>query len=137
MNKEKAVDALATIFVLYDFKFRSLVNTIMLSMFLLLTVTGAVSNLNAVALNGGKMPVYSEYNLSSPIHFSFQDFSEVNVPYQTDIIHLFNRVMSIGDLMIFLGIFGGGLVLVRQVIVFRKSRHLTKQLNLLRQNDFS
>lgn len=62
---------------------------------------GAVFNLDAQAVNGGKMPVLSEDNYETATHFSFQDKNDVGRWYFTDIIRWGNgRVWSIGDFIL-------------------------------------
>lgn len=75
-------------------------------------VSGGGFNTMVVAKNGGRMPVYNSA-VDSRTHFGFTEFSEVLMPFGTDIIRIpgIPYVMSIGDILIFAGgalfVFGG------------------------------
>jgi hypothetical protein len=49
---------------------------------------GAFVNIGVVMNNGGRMPVFVDYNLSTDSHFSFQDFDSVKYPYLSDTIRI-------------------------------------------------
>jgi hypothetical protein len=78
----------------------------MILFFLLLVMMGGVSNLNAVASNGGKMPVLSNYYWETNTHFGYKDSSEINYPSIVDRfkIETENWVysFSIGDVLLYL-----------------------------------
>ena len=63
---------------------------------------GVLLNFKAIQKNSGKMPVLSDnYKPPTDTHFYYTDFSEVNLPYLTDIIKLPFGTLSIGDILIY------------------------------------
>lgn len=64
---------------------------------------GVLFNFIAITSNAGKMPFLFEYSYSSNTHFSFQNMSEVNNSFLTDIIPVGSILYSIGDLILYLG----------------------------------
>lgn len=67
---------------------------------LLFALSGACLNMLVLGANGGKMPVLTNYTANSPLHFSFQDFSEIKLGYLADIFNYNDFIYySIGDLM--------------------------------------
>jgi hypothetical protein len=74
--------------------------------FMLLIILGGMSNLNAVASNGGKMPVLSNYAWESNTHFGYLDSSEINFPQLVDRFQIkgndWTFSFSIGDVFIYL-----------------------------------
>lgn len=73
-------------------------------------VAGGLTNLGVITQNDGRMPVYTDCFYDNDRHFSFQEFSEVNHPYFSDIIELNSpfddkfAIVSIGDVFIFFGV---------------------------------
>lgn len=85
-------------------KTRAVVGLIFMNLFLI----GAFFNLLAISDNGGKMPVYTDNPFeTSPRHFIFNNASEVNHFYLTDIMRAsfvkqgFEVYFSIGDVIIY------------------------------------
>lgn len=68
---------------------------------LCLFICGGMINMGVVAKNNGKMPVYSSWHYEDETHFTFQNKSEVNLFYFTDIFRIKNAYFSIGDLVMF------------------------------------
>jgi len=65
---------------------------------------GALNNLVVSANNG--MPVLTDYQLQSPnTHFIYSNFNQVHYPILTDIITIKNTHYSIGDILIYSGLF--------------------------------
>lgn len=83
----------------------------LLLMGIMLFIIGGVTNLTAVSINGGKMPVivsehdYYAYSWTSQIHFVTTNESEVQRPFLADRFKIKNSVYSIGDAFIYLGVF--------------------------------
>ena len=98
MSKSKIVPDYKKMFYLMTFMF----------IFFTVTVVGGLCNTIVKESNGGRMPVYMEYEMSSDRHFSYFDKTSVNHWYFTDIIELGDYMASFGDILMFLG---GGLTL--------------------------
>lgn len=81
----------------------------------ILMVIGMGSNLQAVLANGGKMPVQYP-NQNNEKHYSFQDKSDVNYYYLTDIIYLKYSMVSIGDVIMVVSWLG----MIISVFVYRR-----------------
>jgi len=65
-------------------------------------ILGLVCNGLVVNNNGQRMPVKMDYEYSSDRHFSYNDSSQVNYPFLSDIISTPYGIYSIGDfLMLF------------------------------------
>lgn len=75
------------------------------TLILLVVMLGGSLNFLAIQNNGGRMPFNAEYDYQSKTHFSFQEFAQVKLPFLTDIIHFLNGYWSIGDLIMFTGVF--------------------------------
>lgn len=75
---------------------------------LILSFVGALMNMSAIWKNKCRMPVYSIiYPYGEDLtHFNFNNFSNVRLPYLTDIFPFFHYKYSLGDLVIFLSLFG-------------------------------
>lgn len=67
--------------------------------FMIMGISGSIMNMSVMVQNGGKMPVLSDCSINTDIHFDFQNFDEVNVPYFADIINLRSAIFSIGDVI--------------------------------------
>ena len=74
--------------------------------FLIAVLFGVSFNFAVMINNQGKMPVLQEGNYSDSHHFSYLNNSEINYPYLSDIIPLFNYFWSIGDLIVLIGVTG-------------------------------
>jgi len=96
------------------------------SLSLLLIMFGAGLNITAVTSNGCRMPVYTyDYNFSSNTHFTFTNRSSVNNFYLTDIINLNYVSLSIGDILIVLGLIISMYLYVNPILVnYKKSKLL-------------
>lgn len=71
---------------------------------LCISISGMVCNFKVIVSNYGKMPVKTDsFVLDTFTHFTFVDNSEVNFWYLGDIFEIFNSLVSIGDLLMFLG----------------------------------
>jgi hypothetical protein len=72
---------------------------------MLLVMIGMSFNSQVVFKNDCKMPVISmmgeSYNDSK--HFTFTQPEQVNMPWASDVIHIFRAIYSIGDLLMLLG----------------------------------
>ena len=63
---------------------------------------GTIFNFLAIQYNEGKMPVLGNFSTDSTKHFTFQNKSEVNYYYFSDIFRIKNLYFSLGDfIMIF------------------------------------
>lgn len=82
---------------------------------------GMVFNFYAITSNDGRMPVESNYGFDTERHFSFQNKDEVKFYYLTDIIKLPFTIVSIGDIIIVIGL---GLM---TIIVIHMSNHRKKK----------
>ena len=72
--------------------------------FMLLSI-GATLNLFVIKYNNNKMPIkISDFVFNTQCYKSFQDKSEVNFWWLGDIINLGFAVVSIGDIIAFVGI---------------------------------
>jgi len=77
-------------------------NYLIMTIACLIMMTGMCFNFIVMTENGGKMPVYLDFNYTDEDHFSYHNFSEVKHPYYSDIFPIFNGLYSLGDLfMIF------------------------------------
>lgn len=65
----------------------------------IIMMLGMTFNFIVITENGGKMPVYWDNNYSDADHFSFQNLSEVEHPYYSDMIQIYNSIYSIGDII--------------------------------------
>jgi hypothetical protein len=93
----------------------------LISIILLVTLfLGVGMNQSVKSLNGGKMPVYTNFKLNSPNHFAFTDKSQVNAYFLTDKIYfgIGNlTVYSLGDVFIYLGGYGFLLIMTIDIII--------------------
>lgn len=70
----------------------------------LFIICGAFFNILVIGFNNGKMP--AQVNFSVPYNYiAYHNDSEVNLPYLTDRIPLFNAWWSLGDLFMIWGFF--------------------------------
>jgi len=79
--------------------------------FLTIALIGALGNTFVIATNGGKMPVYADWErVNSKEHFAFDDKNEVNNFLLTDIIPInmksIEARISIGDILMLYGFLG-------------------------------
>ena len=82
------------------------IRTMLITTFIFIIIlTGGVMNFKAIQHNQGKMPVLMNFYYFSDTHFSYENKSEVNVWYFTDIIKIRNSYFSIGDMLLFTGAF--------------------------------
>ena len=67
-----------------------------------LFLIGAVMNMTVVSYNEGRMPVYSsDFFQSDNTHFTFNNPSEVNMPYLADIFNFQGWIYySVGDILL-------------------------------------
>lgn len=94
-------------------RFRKQTIFALLSMFFCtMVLMGGILNLQTVAANGGRMPVLGTFDdgktvIDTDEHFSFTDYSQVELPYLADIFYIKNIMYySIGDAMIWIGFAG-------------------------------
>ena len=76
-----------------------------MNIWVIVMIVGALLNILAIASNDGKMPVLADQsvNLSNlGSHFVFQDYTEVNKYYITDIFKMGGIYFSIGDVIMFI-----------------------------------
>ncbi len=71
-----------------------------------LSFLGFLSNIFVIINNDLLMPVRSSVEISSSMHFAYESFSEVNYWFLTDFLSVGGHIFSIGDLLIWTGIFG-------------------------------
>jgi hypothetical protein len=95
--------------------------------FLFIFTIGAIFNMQAVMNNDGMMPMYVDnpYSFSKDdMHFTFTNKSDVNLFLLTDIIHLplTNSYSSIGDVLLWIGLIGFGVCMVRWGWLMENSR---------------
>lgn len=78
--------------------------------FMLALIIGFLIQYVAISSNGYRMPVLSNYEFEDNSHFTYQDKSEVNFWFFTDIINIPNKwfffVISIGDLVVIFACLG-------------------------------
>lgn len=85
---------------------RKIINLqIFFSIILAFIIIGAVMNFLVITNNGGRMPVLDSFKYVSETHFSYQDNSEIEFPQFSDKLALGRIIFSIGDLIMFLGLF--------------------------------
>jgi len=103
---------------------------VFLTFVLIISVMGMLFNVLAVLLNGGRMPVYSNYHIQKTTHFSYSEFSKVNVFYFTDLFKIYhrNRILffSVGDFFIYSSLLLLSLVLIWYFINRKKYTFLYK-----------
>ena len=63
-------------------------------------------NFTVIIHNGGKMPVLSQVQYVQERHFSYQESSEIEYPILSDYIPFQDRIYSIGDIVMFVGLWG-------------------------------
>lgn len=97
-------------------------------LFLFIFTLGIALNYFALYMNNGKMPVYTNFPLNDyKLHFNFNDFAEVNVPYFTDIIQFplyGNSFYSIGDFLFYIGFSG---ILIHAIIFVLEMRYYSER----------
>jgi len=70
-----------------------------------IVLAGGLLNILAISTNGGKMPVYAnDIQFETSKHFSFDEKNSVNNFILTDWIDIKFAWMSLGDIMIFIGV---------------------------------
>lgn len=92
-----------------------LVSLLVSSVLLNLCLFGSMLNLQAMAANGGKMPVLikdQNYSFSLDKHFSFHNPTEVEYYYLSDLFD-FGNIYSIGDFIMYLAF---GLVCINALV---------------------
>lgn len=98
---------------------------LIISILINILMVGVVFNSEALAKNGGKMPVLSAIHYKTNTHFSYQDRDEVERWYFTDIIPLgADRKASIGDIF---SISGLTLLVIYSIFAMRKERQEWKE----------
>jgi hypothetical protein len=89
--------------------------------YLFFYLLGIFLNLTAIFLNDFRMPVYTQNEINSKLHFTYQDFSMIKVWYLTDIFKLKGLIFSIGDVFIFIfGIAVLFMLISIQILRYRK-----------------
>lgn len=89
---------------------------------ILIMLVGAILNMAVIISNGNKMPVYSLFSGEiSDTHFAFQDKSEINNFWFTDILTFFIFKFSVGDFLILSGA-GVSLFLGTKLVIFTWKR---------------
>lgn len=73
--------------------------------FMFLFIIGSTMNFLAVSHNEGRMPFPASYIYKSDSHIAYQDKSEVNYWYLSDIIPIKNMALSPGDIILYLSVF--------------------------------
>jgi hypothetical protein len=91
------------------------------------SLIGIFFNLYAISNNNCKMPVYeparANLTLDSDRHFYFNESSQVDSFYLTDIFNVKTLYFSIGDLLLFISCvlgFGMNLILLKVYINYRR-----------------
>ncbi|NOZ47382.1 MAG: DUF5317 domain-containing protein [Chlorobi bacterium] len=101
---------------------------------LILPYFGGSLNNFVVSVNSGKMPVYTNLLISNTnTHFTFNKFGKVNWGILSDIINIGNTYYSIGDLMIYCGLFS---ILFFGVVVLLQGFKLEKERRKYLKRDF-
>jgi hypothetical protein len=78
-----------------------------LSILMSFYVIGVAMNFIAVTKNGGRMPaLFYDWHYEDETHFTYQNKSEVNYWYLTDIIPIPYGKASIGDALLFASVIG-------------------------------
>lgn len=94
----------------------------------IIVIIGSVMNTTVILENNCRMPVYfSEYPINSSEHFSFQNPDEVNYHYLVDMFKLFNRIYSIGDLVMIGGFFLMIVFVVLMAVDYKRKTIKTKK----------
>jgi hypothetical protein len=92
-----------------------------MNMLLLLACAGAITNINTMLRNDGKMPVMADFEYEDDTHFTYQNKSEVNEWLTSDIIQIGGSIISYGDILIYLGTFFVLLIIsIRLFFLFAK-----------------
>ena len=73
------------------------------------TDTKILNDFKAMKDNSCRMPVKSDIKFSEEEYFSFQNNSQVNNWFLSDVIYLGNRIISVGDIFLY---FGGGISVI-------------------------
>lgn len=86
-------------------------------MFALMALAGGMLNVLAVASNDGRMPFQYDESYETKTHFSFSNSEDISNYHLTDNIQIKNHFLSIGDLMMAVGVFGMGFFYL--ILLFR------------------
>ena|SRR3990167_1485618 len=106
---------------------------ISLLMGVIITFIGANLNMEVVNANSCRMPVLfqSQYQYVTETHFTFQNFSEINKSHLADQYHFREYIYSIGDVFLFIGMFGmviSTMFMLRYLfIIFREEKNENKK----------
>lgn len=88
--------------------------TLWINNFIFVFMIGVVCNITAIAFNGGKMPVFTSGVVPS-FYIPFQHFSEVSVPYLTDIFSFGFIIFSIGDVFLLVSVIGMFTLVIKRI----------------------
>lgn len=103
----------------------------------IIMLLGAFCNFQAIASNNGKMPVYTNLpyllNYSDNTHFYYNSKSAINNSFYSDRFNIHKNVYSIGDFLIFSGIF---LWFLFSIYIFYKYKKWKKQYIIQQHKGF-
>lgn len=78
---------------------------------------GMFLNFQAMNYNSNcQMPVYTDSFVSGKYHYAYTNFSEVNLPFLTDVIPIGRAIISVGDIFIFLSLGFLGYFIIGEVV---------------------
>lgn len=106
---------------------RKIIELTFIIIFLVIIMIGMSCNFIVIQKNNGKMPVHTYYILDSEGHFSYQNSSEINYWFLSDMIKINNLKASLGDIFMGVGISGIFAVIFRRgvkKIIKLKSQNL-------------
>jgi hypothetical protein len=78
--------------------------SLFLTIFIVYSFIGSSLNASVMINNGGRMPVYNN-QVDDNVHFGFMDYSTINNPSLVDKYRIKDTIYSLGDFIIYSGIF--------------------------------
>ena len=92
-------------------------------------MSGMIFNQIVIKHNGNKMPVLSLNKYSTFTHFTFQNKSEINYYYLSDLFKFKKTIYSIGDIIMIINLILLPIVGVFEIKHIIKLNKLNKKLN--------
>jgi len=109
---------------------RKLIITFFISTIIIIFfMSGMIFNQIVIKHNGNKMPVFSLNKYSTFTHFTFQNKSEINYYYLSDLFKFKKTIYSIGDIIMIINLILLSIVGVFEIKYIIKLNKLNKKLN--------
>jgi len=93
--------------------------------FMTIIMIGMSLNFRVVAGNKGRMPVYASFYYDTDEHFTYQNKSEVNYWFLSDIIYLFKGYWSLGDMLMIGGVIS--IIILNGLVFYNFIRNTSKE----------